>query len=183
MLNYPNCKHNLKDIDYKGIVIDECENCKGKWFDRDELRKAKDRTDDDLRWLDFDLFDEKPNEFTSTPSQKKCSKDDSDMRSLTYEDSKVVIDKCNKCESVWLDNQEFEKIIKYLEHIVISKPASEYDNEVVKEFAEILTGPESTISEIKDFLSVMNFFTIRLAVENPWTITVSESIQKNWPIR
>lgn len=184
MLKCPKCEHNLKPIDYKGVKLDECENCKGKWFDRDELRKAKDRTDDDLRWLDFDLFDETANKFTTTtPSQLICPKDGSEMTSLTYEDSKVTIDKCNQCQGVWLDNQEFEKIIKYLENIVISTPASEYAKETVKEFSEILTGPENRISEIKDFLSVLWFFQLRLAVENPWTIELSDKINKYSPLR
>lgn len=88
------------------------------------------------------------------------------MTALTYMDSKIVIDKCNKCQGVWLDKQEFEKIIKYLDQVVISKPASEYAKETVKEFSEILTGPENRTSEIKDFLSVLFFFQIRLSAEN-----------------
>jgi len=179
----PNCQHNLKQNDYKGVKIDECENCKGEWFDRDELRKAKDRTDDDLRWLDFELFDDKANKYTTAPSERKCPKNSSEMSSLTYQDSKVVIDKCNICKGVWLDNHEFEKIIKYLEHIVVATPSSEYGKETLREFSEIFTGPENTISEIKDFMSIANFFSIRLQVENPWTIAMSENINKYWPIR
>lgn len=155
MLKCPKCEHNLKEITYKGVRINECENCKGKWFDRDELRKAKDRTDDDLRWLDFDLFDDNADKYHASPSQRKCPKDSTTMISLQYMDSKVVIDKCNTCEGVWLDSDEFEKIIKYLEHIVILQPASQYAKDTLKEFSEILTGPENRISEIKDFFAVV----------------------------
>ena len=41
----PDCNSELKQIDCKGIMIDECVGCKGKWFDRGELRKAKDSAD------------------------------------------------------------------------------------------------------------------------------------------
>jgi len=183
MLKCPKCNHNLKEITFKGVKIDECENCKGKWFDRDELRIAKDRTDDDLRWLDFDLFDDNADKYHASPSQKRCPKDSTQLTSLQYIDSKVIIEKCDKCKGVWLDHDEFEKIIKYLENLVISKPASEYAKDTLKEFSEILTGPENRISEIKDFLSVLWFFQLRLAVENPWTIELSDKINKYSPIR
>jgi len=105
------------------------------------------------------------------------------MTALQYMDSKVVIDKCNRCEGVWLDSEEFEKIIKYLKHIVISQPSSQYAKDTLKEFSEILTGPENRISEIKDFFAVLWFFQLRLAVENPWTIKLSDKINKYSPIK
>jgi Zn-finger nucleic acid-binding protein len=46
----------LRRTDYHGIRRDECPRCLGRWIDRDELRRAKGRTDRDLRWLDFDPF-------------------------------------------------------------------------------------------------------------------------------
>lgn len=179
----PNCKGNLIQIDFKGVKVDECKNCKGKWFDRDELRKAKDSTDDDLRWLDFDLFDDNSDKYNIASSERKCPKDNSKMVSLTYRNSQVIIDKCSTCKGSFLDNKEFEKIVKYLGHIVISTPASEYKKETLKEFSEIFNGPESTLSEIKDFMSVVNLFSLRLKVENPWTIALSENINKYWPFR
>ncbi len=173
----------MHQIDYKGVKIEECEQCNGKWFDRDELRKAKDRTDDDLRWLDFELFDDSADKYTTSPSERKCPKDSSEMTALTYMDSKVVIDKCNKCEGVFLDGKEFEKIIKSLEKLLVTTSASEYGKQTIKEFSEIFNGSENTISEIKDFMSITNFFTLRLQVESPWIMALSEKITTSWPIR
>jgi Zn-finger nucleic acid-binding protein len=183
VMKCPNCDLELKQHVYKGLKIDECESCDGKWFDRDELRLAKDKTDEDYRWIDFEIFGEKENEFKSNPGQKLCPKDANKMNSLTYMDSNVVIEKCDTCKGVWLDKNEFDKILKHLEGIVIATPSSEYGNETLKEFSEIFTGPESTISELKDFMSVANLFSVRAQVENPWTITLSANIQKYWPIR
>jgi len=101
------------------------------------------------------------------------------MTSLTYMDSKIVIDKCNTCKGVWLDKNGFDKIIKYLEKKVISESSSEYAKDTLKEFQEIFNGPESKVSELKDFLAVINLFQMRLAVENPWVTQISQ----NWPIR
>src|SRR3972149_3801618 len=160
MLKCPKDQHNLKSASLKGVRIDECPKCGGKWFDRDELRVAKDRTDDDLRWLDFDLFNDDANKYKTRPSLKKCPKDLENMTELEYMDSKVKVGKCDVCKGVWLDKSEFEKIIKYLENKVISEPASEYRKAVLKELEEIVTGPENTFSEIKDFFAVLRLFEI-----------------------
>ncbi|HXK37207.1 MAG TPA: zf-TFIIB domain-containing protein, partial [Candidatus Paceibacterota bacterium] len=55
-MNCPECEVPLRRTDCYGVNIDECPKCLGRWFDRDELRRAKDRTDEDLRWMDFDPF-------------------------------------------------------------------------------------------------------------------------------
>lgn len=179
----PNCQHMLNPYDYRGVHLTECSHCHGLWFDRDELRKAKDQTDDDLRWLDFDLFGDASNKFQTKTGKKECPRDSTILNSLTYADSKIIIEVCPKCQSVWLDADEFQKIIEYLEHIVISKPANEYTKATLKEFTEIFTGPENRISELKDFLSVAHLLNMRVAIENPWIITLSENIYRYFPIR
>jgi len=179
----PDCQNKLESIDCKGIVVDECVSCKGRWFDRGELRKAKDKEDDDIRWLDFDPFG-KDIERLSVPSKgKKCPKCLKTMSSLKYRASGIIIDKCSSCEGVWLDHGEFEKIIKYLEHIMLTKPASEYTKDTFKQFVEIFTGPEGTVSEVKDFMAVLNLLRLRLAVENPKIVETSQKIYKYTPFK
>jgi len=46
----PACQDKLEPINCKDIAVDECISCKGRWFDRGELRRAKDKEDDDIRW-------------------------------------------------------------------------------------------------------------------------------------
>lgn len=107
----PNHNAALGQINYRGILIDECPTCKGRWGDRDELRKAKDSTDDDLRWLDFDPFGTEAGRFEVPSKGLLCPKCSTKMVSLTYETSKVTIDKCLQCHGIWLDHGEFEAII------------------------------------------------------------------------
>lgn len=175
-MNCPNCGKQLKTTSYLSLKIEECNNCGGMWFDRDELRRAKDNQDADLQWLDFELFEDKNEKYVKISSKKLCPKDNAKLVSKTYAESKVKIDVCEKCQGVWLDKSEFAKIIKYLENIVTSKSAKSYAEETIKEFEEIFTGPESRISEIKDFIAVVKFFQLRLAVENPWTTQVSQAV-------
>ena len=68
------CKVDLKQKEYKSVMVDECQKCGGIWFDRDELRKAKDNTDDNLRWLDYDPFTTNNNPVTTNLSCPDCNK-------------------------------------------------------------------------------------------------------------
>lgn len=154
-------------MDFKGIALDECSKCSGRWFDRHELRKAKDKTDDDLRWLDFDLFDEEADKFAVAKANEQCPKCSIKMDSLTYENSGIVIDRCTRCKGVWLDNGEFEKIVEYLDNLVNTKPVSEYAGDVLEEFLEIAVGPENKVSEVRDFLAVLRLFQMRIVAGNP----------------
>jgi Zn-finger nucleic acid-binding protein len=178
-----NCQIELKAVDCKGIVIDECDKCKGKWFDRDELRKAKDRTDEDLKWLDFDPFGEDAEKLSMVSEGKMCPKCSNKMSSLKYMDSEVVIDKCPGCKGVWLDPGEFMKIIEYLKDRIYSETAKGYAKETFKEFVEIFTGPEGVVSETKDFMTVLYLLQLRIAVENPKLAETARKIYDVIPFR
>jgi len=179
----PACKNELSQLSAKGISLDECENCKGAWFDRDELRKLKDKTDSDLRWLDFDVFAETAEKFKTGSEGRQCPKCGEMMSSLAYEKSGVVIDKCGKCHGVWLDSGEFEKIIRYLEDTVAGESFADYKTDAKKQFKEIFTGQESTVSEIKDFLAILHLSEMRMFVEHPRALDVLRNLEVRLPLR
>jgi Zn-finger nucleic acid-binding protein len=177
----PDCKGELKQIDCKGIMIDECVKCKGKWFDRGELRRAKDSADNDLRWLDFDPFGEDVEKLSLTSKGRICPKCSGMMLSLKYMDSKVVIDKCPNCKGVWLDPGELAKIILYLEDKVSRETAKEYTKNTFKQFIQIFTGREGIISEVKDFLAIFYLLQLRIGIEHPKLAKASQETYKNVP--
>jgi Zn-finger nucleic acid-binding protein len=179
----PECQIPLDETDYLGIRIDECPRCRGRWFDRDELRKAKDRTDDDLRWLDFDPFEPEAGPAPVHPAARLCPLCQVPMITVPFEKSGVVIDRCDECHGVWLRHQEFEKIVDYLDGIVSTKTASEYAEEARKEFAEIFAGPEGLISEIRDYLAVLRLLRLRVAVENPRIADAVDRIYRLSPFK
>ncbi len=172
----PDCGNVLKIASYLGVNICECTTCGGKWFDHDELKKAIDSKDNYLRWLDFNVFEDVKGKYTSEESGKVCPQCHIKLTSKTYSESKVVIGVCKKCGGVWLDRNEFQKIVRYLEHIVLTKPAEGYAKETVKQFEQIFTGPQNRISEIKDFIAVAKLFELRLAVDNPWVTHLSNAV-------
>jgi Zn-finger nucleic acid-binding protein len=166
-MNCPDCQAPLRQTDYHGIRIDECPSCLGRWFDRDELRRAKDRTDEYLRWLDFDLFARGAGDSPAAATGRLCPRCSAKMGVIVYETSGVVIDKCLSCHGIWLDHGEFEKIVKHLQDETSSETAAQYCEDVGRQFAQIVTGHEGPISELRDFFAVLNLLEMRLAVEHP----------------
>jgi len=163
----PDCQSELHATGYRGIRIDECPACRGRWFDRDRLREAKDRTDDDLRWLDFDPFGEEAIPYEIRSDGRQCPRCSVTMGSITYETSGVVIDKCGRCHGIWLNHGEFESIVAHLQRIVSSETASQYVEEAGKQAARIPTTPEGPVAGVRDFVAVLKLLEQRLAVEHP----------------
>jgi Zn-finger nucleic acid-binding protein len=176
------CHSDLEPINFRGITVDECPSCHGRWFDRGELRKAKDNTDEDLRWLDFDPFTTKGDLFNRvTQDGDQCPKCSQKMTMLTYKNSGVIIDQCTQCEGVWLPDGEFKKMIAYLEDLIMSESASEYVIDSLKQLMEIITGPEGRIAEVKDFLVILKLLKLRAAVEHSKIAATTNKIYQYLP--
>jgi Zn-finger nucleic acid-binding protein len=149
------------------------------WFDRDELKLAKDSADEDLAWLDFDIFEDTHDKYSKKESNKTCPRDNSNLVTFTYSDSKISIEACSVCHGTWLDSEEFDKIIKYLEDKVVSETSGEYVKDLAHEFGEMLKRPAHLASEAKDFMAILRLFEKRLEAEHS-NITYALS---NFPIR
>jgi len=128
---------------------------------------AKNKADEGLSWLDFDPFGKDTEKLSVASDGKQCPECEKKMQSLTYVQSKVVIDKCQSCEGVWLSHGELEKIIRYLEKVVDSESVKDLSKDTFKEFIKIFTGHKGVISEVKDYLAVLNILEIRIALEHP----------------
>ncbi len=182
-MNCPDCFHELKEESLKGIQIQECRACQGKWFKRDQLKLAKDRQDDTLRWLDFDPFGKDAEDLSVPSTGKICPECSGAMLSLTYSDSQIVIDKCPSCEGVWLTHGELVKIIRYLEKKVVSQPSAQLAQSSFKQFVEIFKGSDGFLNEVKDFLVVLYLLELRIAVEHPKFVEASKNIYKYTPFK
>lgn len=173
----------LQTTDYKGVPIDECPRCHGRWFDRDELRKAKDRTDDDLRWLDFDPFGNEADRFTMPSKGKRCPRDSTQMNTLSYERSGVVIDRCPNCQGIWLSHGAFENIVRHLGRLLSTKQAAELRTDTLSQLVEVVAGPEGVISEVRDFFAVLKMLRLRLAVEHREIAEAADRIYQLSPLK
>ncbi len=179
----PDCQNELKVAKLKGIEIYECLKCKGKWFDRSQLILAKNKVDDGLRWLDFDPFGKDAQKLSVVSVGKQCPKCLREMQSLTYHQSKIIIEKCQSCEGVWLNHGELGRIILYLERVINTETVKGLTKDTFKEFIKIFTGDKGFITEVKDFLAVLKILKIRIAAEHPRLEQTWENIESISPFK
>ena len=166
MKKCPKCSSDLKVKVIGSIEVDECESCKGIWLDKGELKQAKDLADPNLNWLDFEIW-KHPEKFSSKEGAIKCPTCDIPTVGIEYGHTGVYVDYCTNCQGVWLDKDELPNIIEALEHDINEKTFSEYVHDSIEEAKELVTGPESFMSEWKDLSSVFKLMQYRLYVEKP----------------
>ncbi len=182
MKSCPRCKIQLTPKVIGPVEVDECEQCNGVWFDKDELRQAKDITDSDLNWMDFEIWKHE-DRFKAKTSGINCPVCKTQNQTIDYGATAVEVDYCPSCRGVWLDENEFKKIIESLEQELVSKSFSEYINCSIEEAKEIITGPESFMSEWKDFVTVLRMMQYRMFVENPKLLDTITAVQKANPLK
>ncbi len=161
----------------KNIEVDTCDKCKGIWFENDELRKAKDSTDKDINWMDFEIWKYKDN-FKANPRKLACPQCQLALVAINYGQTNIEIDYCPACKGTWLDKGEFKKIIESLVDELLTKPFSGYVKASIEEAKEIITGSESFLSEWKDLVTVLRMMELRLFVENPQLLEKVNLIQR-----
>jgi Zn-finger nucleic acid-binding protein len=150
------------------ITVHTCPECGGTWFERDELRLLKDReAHGDYRWIDIDLWKD-PDRFRAREQQRyACPTDGQQLTTVHYGESHVVVDICRKCSGIWLDREEYHRIVDYLEQIVDSQTVGDYLADVKEEFLDIIyKQPEGAGSELKDLWKVVSLLGVRFRVEH-----------------
>lgn len=160
------------------VMIDWCLFCGGLWFERDELRLAKDKKVKDARWVDvelkeksldwfkFELWKDKV-KFKAAKDIKPCPDCETPLYKVNYGDSNIEIDVCGICGGVWLDRGEFKKIIEYVKNEKDYELLNNYVKNLVQEAKEIFVGPENVKSEIVDFLILVKLLKYKLSAQYP----------------
>lgn len=162
----PLCKIYLDRAIFSGVEVNYCPCCLGLWFEKEELRLAKDVKDRKLRWLDIDLWREKE-KFKISPGQKLCPWCRLPLYEVEYDHSSIRIDLCNICQGIWLDRGEFKKIIQYLKEKADYEILNHYLKNLSQEFWEIFLGPETLKEEVLDFLTVLKLFNYKFMIQHP----------------
>lgn len=181
-MNCPKCGVTMNTEEMEGVEIDVCRKCAGVWFEQDELRKAKDQADPDLNWMDFEIWKHK-DKFSFSQNPVQCPKCSLDLVTIEYDKTGIEIDYCPQCRGTWLDEDEFRKIIKALNSELANKSISGYIAASLEEGLEIISGPESFISEWKDFMTVLRMFQYRFFIMNPEIEESVINIQRSFPLK
>jgi len=157
----PNNHTSFQEMKIGNVKVDRCSECKGIWFNKDELRQAKDSQDEYAKWFDFDLWDNEKN-FKPTQSLRLCPIDQIPMFKIKYEGSTVEINVCKKCFGVWLDKDELKNIVEFVKGRSAYDLLHNYTKSVIEEGKEIFTGPEGLKSEVSDFLMIIKLFQFKV---------------------
>jgi Zn-finger nucleic acid-binding protein len=164
-MNCPTCKIGLETKPAGPVEVDACPQCHGVWYEGEELRLAKDASDTDLKWLDFEIWKDWDS-LELNLKRMACPGCSQNLVGVRYAETPVEIDCCPACKAIWLEEGEFVAIVDSLKAEVVSKPFSQYVKASLQEAAEIITGPESLSSEWKDFRTVLRLAQYRLLAEN-----------------
>ncbi|MFH1037023.1 MAG: zf-TFIIB domain-containing protein [Patescibacteria group bacterium] len=167
MMVCPNCKKPLDKAIFYRVEVDYCPICLGVWFEEDELREAKDSADRNLNWLDVDLWKEL-GKFKISKDKKLCPSCRFPLYEVNYGRSKkIAVDLCNICRGIWLERGEFKAIMDYLKKEEVYESLDNLSKNLLSEFWEIFTGPESLREEVADFLTLSKFLHYKFATRNP----------------
>jgi hypothetical protein len=162
----PNDNEKLEKVLFHNVEVDYCPKCLGIWFDIDELRFVKDNKDENLNWLDVDLWRDK-GRFDVVRIKKFCPVCRVGLQEIRYDDSKVKIDFCKMCNGVWLDRGEFKQIMNYLKTKSDYEILHNYTKNLVVELWEVFAGPEVFRSELADFLTLLKLLKYKLIIQYP----------------
>ncbi|MCD5397203.1 MAG: zf-TFIIB domain-containing protein [Candidatus Pacebacteria bacterium] len=173
----PICKKTLEKILLCNTEVDFCPDCLGLWFEKDELRQAKDNKDKNINWLDIDLWKDKE-KLKIASGQKLCPNCRLPLYEVQYSDSGVKVDICNICEGIWLDRGEFKKIIDYLRKKADYEILNKYAKNLFLESTEVFSGPETLREEVDDFLTILKLLNYKLTVQHPHLAKLISSTPK-----
>ncbi|MFQ6091350.1 MAG: zf-TFIIB domain-containing protein [bacterium] len=82
---------------------------------------------------------------------------------INYADySDVPIDNCPRCQGVWLDKGEFQKIVSYLEELTKETSLSSYLRAFEEEAKQLFIGKKGFFAEAKDLLTVSKLLLYRI---------------------
>ena len=173
----PNKHGQLEKMLFNDVEVDYCPQCLGIWFDKDELRLAKDKKDDQLKWVDFDIWRDK-GKFEVANIDRRCPVDRVPLVQVTYDDSSVKIDFCKMCRGIWLDRGEFKQIMVYLKKKADYDVLNHYTKNLSKEFWEVFTGPENIREELSDFFMLLKLFNYKFVTQHPHLEKLIEDLPK-----
>lgn len=173
----PNDKEYLEKMLFHNVEVEYCPKCLGMWFDKDELRLAKDDKDRQLNWVDVDLWRDK-GKFEVMRVRKYCPVCRVGLVEVKYDGSKTRVDFCKMCNGVWLDRGEFKQIINYLKTKSDYQVLHHYTKNLVVQLWEVFTGPEGLRSELEDFLMLSKILSYKFITQHPHLNSLIEDMPK-----
>ena len=176
-MDCPNHHGPLQKILFYNTEVDYCPECFGIWFDKNELLYAKDKKDEQLNWVDVDLWRDK-GRFKLSKTYRHCPNCRAGLVEVGYDESNVKVDFCKHCQGIWLDRGEFKQIIVYLRKKADYEILHHYTKNLGKQLWEVFTGPQKLREELPDFLMLLKLFNYKFVIQYPLLNSWIENSQK-----
>lgn len=112
----PDCQIPMDQMSFRDVQLDDCPQCGGIWFDDGELKKLRGLCDQ----LSFHALEDKAvpdrNVVAKESAVKLCPTCEERLTPYRYMySSDVLLDECDDCFGVWVQDGELEKMANYLE--------------------------------------------------------------------
>jgi Zn-finger nucleic acid-binding protein len=178
----PHCRQGFDKRLLGSVEVSECPSCGGMWISERHLQFAKDETDPDLNWMDFDLWKNRER-FRLAERTIACPSCDDDLTVLDYGDTGVQVDYCDSCRGVWLDAGEFEAIIEALRRELLTKSVPGYVEASLKEARDLVTSEEGLLSDWKDLHTVLRMLKYRIMSRSTGIVQLLADLQSRNPVQ
>jgi len=171
----PNCSHTLEEVAVDHCRVHRCNKCGGIWFEKDEFEAAKDGRDQDLSWLDFDLWSDL-DKLKAGGTFLDCPADGNPLYRIKYGPTEVAVDVCIQCQGIWLDKGELDKIISDLREKVNSETLPEYFNYLEKEVKNLFLDPGHSREELRHIAIITKLIEYRLVAQHPKILEIISAL-------
>jgi Zn-finger nucleic acid-binding protein len=177
--NCPACGNTLNLYSISSMEFEGCPKCKGIWLVKDELRKLKNKVEDgSLRWLNDEI--ENMEKTSAVATKRPCVKcKTTNMVSVVFGKSSILIDWCPQCHGMWLDRGEFEAVTDYLTHEMMSMHAKDIKKHATEDVKRVATGgPESRFDELLDAKAAVHTLINATIFEHPALLKLITGISR-----
>lgn len=171
----------LAPLEIEGLDLDSCPECGGLWFDMGELRRAEDRADEDLHWLEFTLWRDE-HSFALTPTPLDCPRCDGQLGSAVYHETGVIVHSCPACEGTWLDHGDLEVIVRHLEDELAALPDSKLVAASLSEAAQLVTRRGALAAEWGDLRGVLGLIAKRFGSRHHGLLARLAQVMRETPL-
>ena len=103
----------LKREILNGVHVEKCESCEGIWLDKGELNEVAHHTTGDIEYCSHDVpGSNRPTELVCP----YCMDENLNMCNF-IEFTNIVFDYCPKCEGIWLNKGDLQKINQEIDNL------------------------------------------------------------------
>jgi Zn-finger nucleic acid-binding protein len=163
----PNHEFLLDIWEAYGAKFESCPKCAGLWLHEKELKVLKDKTDDgNLRWMNDEIA--AIDKTSGVASKRSCPEGHGILLSTHFGNSGITIERCDTCHGVWLDRDEFNDIVSYLEDEMVHETSANMKQKVTEEVKAVFSDDsKSKLTEILDAKSAISALISTSIFEHP----------------